>query len=60
MVPISLRQVLSNTEMPDGFSAVGDNVAMFHGTSGGPMGDFAYQSTSPAVGPLVIQAAPVN
>ena len=50
-------QVLSNTEMSGGFSAMGGNVVMFHDI-GGPMGAMSYQAMNPAGGPFVIQTAP--
>ncbi|MGI0074036.1 MAG: PepSY domain-containing protein [Nitrosotalea sp.] len=49
-------QVLSNTEMPDGFSAMPGNV-MFH-SIGGSMGNISYQAMSAADGPIAIQVAP--
>ncbi|MGI0074149.1 MAG: PepSY domain-containing protein [Nitrosotalea sp.] len=49
-------QVLSNTEMPDGFSAMPGNV-MFH-SIGGSMGNISYQAMNPADGPIAIQVAP--
>lgn len=48
-------KVLSNTEMPDGFSAMGGNVMMFH-RIGGPMGDMSYQTMDSTDGPVAIPA----
>jgi uncharacterized membrane protein YkoI len=50
-------KVLSNTEMPLGFSGMPGKVVMYHGTAGS-MGDVTYQAGSPVGGPFVIQTAP--
>jgi uncharacterized membrane protein YkoI len=50
-------QILSNTEMPNGFSFMSGKMIGFHGISG-PIGDVTYQAMNPEEGPITIQTAP--